>query len=110
MSTLELDTLNLPSRYLATVKALLRRHVPQAEVWAFGSRVTGGGHDASDLDLVVRHPTEPGTEISGLSGLRDAFSESDLPIRIDIVDWARIPANFRSEVERAHVVVQEGDE
>lgn len=107
MSTLEPDTLNLPGRYLATVKALLRRHVPQAEVWAYGSRVTGTGHDASDLDLVLRNPAAPETETPGLSGLRDAFGESDLPIRVDIVDWARIPARFRREIERAHVAVQE---
>ena len=33
---------------------LLRRHVPEAEVWAYGSRVNGRSHDASDLDIVPR--------------------------------------------------------
>jgi len=26
---------------------------------------------------------------------------------VDIMDWARIPVSFYSEIERAHVVVQE---
>lgn len=34
--------------------ALLGQHVPQAEVWAYGSRVNGGAHEGSDLDLVLR--------------------------------------------------------
>jgi hypothetical protein len=40
--------------------------------------------------------------------LRDALVESNLPIRVDVVDWARIPEAFRREIERAYVVVQEG--
>jgi len=38
-----------------------------------------------------------------------AFSESDLPIPVQIVDWARIPAAFREEIEAGYVVVQPAD-
>lgn len=37
--------------------------------------------------------------------LRDAFSESNLPILVDIQDWSRIPDSFREEIERSGVVV-----
>jgi len=43
-----------------------------------------------------------------LYDLKEAFIESNLPIRVDIMDWARIPVSFHREIERAHVVVQEG--
>ena len=99
--------LNLPQKYLELVKALLRAHVPHAEVWAYGSRVTGSGHKASDLDLVLRNPQNPLEETGALYDLKEAFIESNLPIRVDIMDWARIPASFHREIERAHVVVQE---
>ena len=34
---------------------MLREHVPNAEVWAYGrSRVNGRCHSGSDLDLVLR--------------------------------------------------------
>ena len=42
-----------------------------------------------------------------LDGLIDALGESDLPILIEARDWARLPAGFQREIERAHVVVQE---
>ncbi len=103
-------TLDLPQKYLKQVKALLRAHVPHAEVWAYGSRVTGSSHAASDLDLVLRNPKNLMEETSALYELKEAFSESNLPIRVDIMDWARIPESFRREIERAHVVVQEGCE
>jgi hypothetical protein len=38
------------------------------------------------------------------------FLESDLPIRVDVMDWARIPPAFRQEIERGYVVVQAATE
>jgi len=101
-------SLDLPQKYLEQVQALLHTHVPHAEVWAYGSRVTGSGHEASDLDLVLRNPQNLQEETGGLYDLKEALTESNLPIHVDIMDWARIPVSFHREIERAHVVMQEG--
>jgi predicted nucleotidyltransferase len=108
MKTLATEALHLPAAYLSMVQDILSRHVPNAEVWAYGSRVTGTGHNTSDLDLVLRNPAHLDEETGDLGTLADAFSESNLPIRVDLTDWARIPEHFRQEIERAHVVVQPG--
>jgi len=100
--------LDLPQKYLEQVKTILRAHVPHVEVWAYGSRVTGNGHEASDLDLMPRNPQNLPEETAALYDLKEAFTESNLPIRVDIMDWARIPESFRTEIERAHMVIQEG--
>ncbi len=100
--------MDLPQRYLDQVLVLLRAYAPHAEVWAYGSRVNGGGHAASDLDLVLRNPGDPTAEVPKLGNLREAFIESNLPIRVDIMDWSRIPESFHREIERAHVVLQAG--
>ena len=102
--------LDLPPAYWPKLRALIAQQVPDAEVWAYGSRVTGDGHEASDLDLVLRNPQNLLEETRALYDLKEAFIESNLPIRVDIMDWARIPASFHREIERAHVVVQEGCE
>ncbi len=109
MSESKTATLQVPAKYLGRVRALLHAYVPHSEVWAYGSRVSGGGHEASDLDLVLRNPGNLGTETPGLSDLKEAFIESDLPIRVDIMDWARIPESFHFEIERSHVVIQEAN-
>ncbi len=106
MAQRELTSLQLPLRYLEMVQAILNRHLPTAEVWAYGSRVSGDCHDASDLDLVVRNPAALDVALSGLPDLKDALVESNLPIRVDLVEWARIPESFRREIERAYVVLQ----
>ena len=99
--------LDLRPQDLALLSALLKQHLPQTEVWAYGSRVNGDGHEASDLDLVVRQPEDLMTKTTGLDELKDALVESDLPIRVDVIDWARIPESFRREIERGYVVIQD---
>ena len=56
MPRLEDNHLNLRPAWWDMLESLLRTHVPQADVWAYGSRVTGGAHEASDLDIVLRNP------------------------------------------------------
>ncbi len=101
--------LHLPTRYLAIVQDILRRYLPNAEVWAYGSRVNGDHYDASDLDLVVRQPDDLTRRQSDLDEVAAAFSDSDLPILVQIVDWARIPDAFREEIEAGYMVLQRVD-
>ncbi len=98
--------LHLTDRHLDGVLALLHQQVPDHEVWAYGSRVSGGAFDASDLDLVVRNPADLQQPCTQLPGLRRAFVESNLPIHVDVVDWASIPDSFRQEIIRKYVVLQ----
>ena len=90
------------------LRQILQQHLPHAEVWAYGSRVNGNGHEASNLNLVVRQPADLKQETGQLEEMREALVESDLPIRVDVVDWALIPATFHREIERAYVVVKAG--
>ena len=48
------ERLHLLPRHREQLNRLLKRYLPDVEVWAYGSRVNGRSHDASDLDLVLR--------------------------------------------------------
>lgn len=91
---------------LKTVQAILCRTIPDREVRAFGSRVSGKIKPFSDLDLAVMG-NEP-LPASLLADLKEAFSESDLPFKVDIADWAETQENFRRIIETAYFVVQSG--
>ena len=91
------------------VERILSQFVPNEEVWAYGSRVDGSGHELSDLDLVIRHPAD--LQVSAgliLAELREAFSESNLPFLVNVHDWARLTAAFWANIEAKHVVIQYG--
>jgi predicted nucleotidyltransferase len=105
MTRLDPSALRILPRHLEIVRALLQQYLPDAEVWAYGSRVTGKGHEASDLDLVVRDPENPQMALPCVAELKEAFEESDLPIRVDVVEWARVPESFHRNIEEQYVVV-----
>ena len=103
------ERLELPLRYRRELDALLREHVPEAEVWAYGSRVSGESHPASDLDLVLRGPSLERLG-HGVSDLLEALEDSNIPILVQAHDWARLPKSFHREFERDYVVIAERDD
>ena len=101
------DRLALPRRYRDQLEALLSKHVPGVEVWAYGSRVNGESHDGSDLDLVLRGPALEPLD-GGFYDLLEAIEKSNIPILVQAYDWAMLSESFHREIERDYVVVQEG--
>jgi len=89
---------------MALVQNILQQHVPTAQVWAFGSRAKWLARDTSDLDLCIRAPAALIFEQMG--ALRAAFEESNLPWKVDVVDWASASESFRQIIQRDRVVVQ----
>ena len=41
-----------------------------------------------------------------MNRLVEAFQESDLPIRVDVLEWCAISPAFRQVIEQKYVVVQ----
>jgi type I restriction enzyme S subunit len=91
---------------LDRVLCILARHVPDREVWAFGSRVSGAARKFSDLDLAIVGD-EP-LSAAVLADLHDAFRESDLPFKVDVVDWATAQEHFRRIIQREYVSIRAG--
>ena len=100
------DRLHPAQRYRRILEGLLREHVPEAEVWAYGSRITCESHEGSDLDLVVRGPELKPLD-DGFFKLLEAIEQSNIPILVQAHDWARLPESFQQEIERDYMVVQE---
>lgn len=87
------------------VRSILQKNVPHHAVWAFGSRATWKAKEYSDLDLAIITDRPLSLDVS--ASLSDDFSESDLPWRVDLVDWATTSEAFRKIIERDKVVIQE---
>ena len=97
------DHLDLTNDELLLLQTLLKKHLPDIEVWAYGSRVNGKPHFASDLDMVAFAGPE---QALAITELREALEESSLPFRIDLFVWDQLPENFRKVIREKYVVVQ----
>ncbi|MGB4497522.1 MAG: nucleotidyltransferase domain-containing protein [Methylococcaceae bacterium] len=85
---------------------ILQIHAPNYPVWAFGSRVKRKAKAYSDLDLAII--TQQPLSLSEMAILKEAFDDSNLPIRVDIVDWAATSPAFQKIIKQDKVLIQEG--
>ncbi|NCC51128.1 MAG: restriction endonuclease subunit S [Spartobacteria bacterium] len=86
-----------------TVLALLARHLPGMEVWAYGSRARWNARPDSDLDLVAFAAPE---DLPSVYALREAFEQSSLPFSVDLFVWDKVPESFHDAIDKEKVVVQ----
>ena len=68
------------------------------EVWAYGSRVNGGAHSGSDLDLVVRTRDLTPLAMDEYAMLCEKITNSNIPILIELRDWATLPTSFHQNI------------
>ena len=96
--------MKLQDKELALVQRILGDIAPQCEVWAFGSRVNGRPKPFSDLDLVLIDHEAISLDVR--AKLVEAFSESDLPWKVDLVDWHSISPEFQEIIQSGYEVIQ----
>ncbi len=77
--------IDITQEHLKLVQDILAKHLlPTAKVWVFGSRVTGRAKKFSDLDLAIE-----------TRELAWDFEDSDLPYKVDLVDWVSLDDAFK---------------
>jgi predicted nucleotidyltransferase len=75
------------------------------EVWAYGSRVSGDAHEGSDLDVVVRYKNLEKLPQKVFMQLKEKIQQSNIPILVELFDWARLPESFHRNIEARHEVL-----
>ncbi|WP_432823392.1 nucleotidyltransferase family protein [Trichloromonas sp.] len=96
--------IDLDKTCLDEVRRILRDHVPECEVRVFGSRVDGTARRYSDLDLALVDAKK--LDSRRLARLKEAFSRSNLPILVDVLDWSVTSPEFRKVIEKRYEVLQ----
>ena len=96
--------IKLNDKDLFIVKEILHKYLPEYEVRAFGSRVNGNPKEFSDLDLAII--TDKPIPFVTIAKLKNEFSESNLPFRVDVVDWTFIEDSFRKLITQKYFVIQ----
>jgi predicted nucleotidyltransferase len=95
--------IDLPPRQRQTLLAMVGQFLPDTQVWAFGSRISGTSRPWSDLDIVVFPDAGDKRQVSDL---REALDESGLPFRVDVLDWGTLPESFRENIKQNYAVLR----
>jgi predicted nucleotidyltransferase len=99
--------INILPEHLEVIHNILQRHVPCCEVRVFGSRITDTAKKYSDLDLTLVGKDKLSDDI--LYSLKEDFQESDIPFRVEVLDWHAISKEFQCVIEKKYEILQEPD-
>ena len=88
--------MDLKPEHRKIVCEIFATHLPEREIYLFGSRANDTAKPFSDLDLVIMGD-EP-LPVTTMRILRDAFDDSDLPFQVDLVEWAGTSEEFRKVI------------
>ena len=86
--------LHLEKRHQVIIQNILGKY--PYTFYAFGSRVKGNHHRLSDLDLCFKDSIPAPV----ISHIEEDFEESDLPYKVDLVNWQTCSEEFRGVIEK----------
>jgi len=84
---------------------IIKKYSSDCDVLAFGSRYKWTPKDHSDLDLAFVQKEGGKLGFNRIGDLKEAFSESDLPYRVDVLDYNAISPEFRAIIDRGNEVI-----
>lgn len=88
-----MKSIQLEPKHFTIVKEILKKY--EINVYVFGSRAKNSAKPLSDLDLCLKENYDKST----VRKLQDAFEESDLPFKVDIVVWSELSDGFKNHIE-----------
>lgn len=90
--------IRLDPEELALAKRIVAFWAPGIPAYVFGSRVSGRNFKpTSDLDICLKGTAPVAPRV--LRQVKDAFEVSDLPMRVDVLDWHDVSPGFRAAIE-----------
>ncbi len=99
MAAEESRHIDLSPEHRSQVLGIIRRRLPDARIWVYGSRAKGRARRYSDLDLMLDHCGDP-IPVRIMGDLDEDFDESNLPIIVELHDIALTDARFLERVRK----------
>ena len=100
--------IDLEDKYLKILRKILGKYAFEYKAVTFGSRVQGTAKKFSDIDIALI-----GTDKIGwreLEKIKDAFSESDMPLIVDIIDYNSVSDSFKIHINSNYDVIKDKEQ
>ena len=92
--------MQVSEKELKIIDDIISQLAPDCDVLIFGSRYHGKAWEYSDLDLAFSRKGKLG--LKKCLQLENAFAESDLPYRVDVLDYNAVSNEFRAIIDEGH--------
>ncbi|MDR3156879.1 MAG: nucleotidyltransferase domain-containing protein [Lactobacillales bacterium] len=92
--------IGVSEKEFSLIHEVIRRYAADCDIFAFGSRYKQMAKKYSDLDLAFDNGKP--LSIARIQQLEEAFDESVLPYRVDVVDYCAISEEFRTIIDQGN--------
>ncbi|MGK5083158.1 nucleotidyltransferase domain-containing protein [Bdellovibrionota bacterium FG-1] len=102
-----MNTFGLTSTQFNTLSEILKNGIgptPPFKAWVFGSRARGTHRPYSDLDLLIE--STPPISPRQKELLQEAFEESDLPFKVDLVISENLLEAYRKNIMEERKILE----
>ena len=91
----QMQAITDPTEAAKFAAEVIRRHVPDPayRVFVFGSRAAGSAAERSDIDIGIEGPAP--VPRPAVAAIHDELEEAPTLYTIDVVDFRRVPEDFR---------------
>ncbi len=100
---MEENKFNISSNQLQIVKHILNENFKDVTIWIFGSRVSGNNKEYSDLDIALQFNDYNDKIYRKLAASLSDFIDSDLPFKVDIIDYNSLSGIFKQNVDETKI-------
>lgn len=95
----------LSKKHIDIIKSILEKNLisyEKSKVYIFGSRANGKFKDFSDIDIAVKLKSLQANLL--ISKIREDLEESDLPFKVDLVNWNEIAKEYLPNIKKQKIL------
>lgn len=75
---------------------IITKHLPQAQIYLFGSRARKDNKPESDIDITIDNKNK--IDLLTLSNIKEDIEESSIPFTVDVVDLNNISEELKKQI------------
>jgi len=94
----------LSPEYKKSLLKIIRKHLPKASIYLYGSRARGDNASGSDVDLAL--DAGRSIDISTIGNIKEEIEESTIPLFVDVVDVYNSSPEFLAEIKKDWIKLQ----
>lgn len=101
------NTIHISDIQLQIAKTILKKNISDNTlIWIFGSRVSSNYKPYSDLDIALQNTSNKTISLKTLASIKADFIDSDLPWKVDVIDYNSISGIFKQNVDASKINLQ----
>ena len=92
----------MEKKYKKVLLDIIKKYLPNSDVYLFGSRATKTQSEGSDIDLAIDN--KKAIELKTIFRIQDEIERTSIPLFVDIVDLNTASEKLKNEIKKEGIL------